>query len=126
LNPEQRSTIVKKLKWMRKQTHGIHPLIQEKYPDIEVLIKETIFHIIHRNREKTHDFMHALRSAAKMIRNGAWSTPKRLLQLQITEREEDAKRLKQAEIRQANELKISPVFRNLVENTVPFYQYAKN
>ena len=126
LNPEQRSTIVKKLKWMRKQTDGIHPLIQEKYPNIEVLIKETAFHIMHRNKEKTQDFIHSLRSAAKMIRNGTWSTPKRLVQMQITQREEDATRLKQAEIRQANDLKISQAFRNFVENTKPSYQYAKN
>jgi len=126
LNPEQRTTIVKKLKWMRKQADGIHPLTQEKYPDIDVLIKETAFHIMHRNREKTQDFMHALRSAAKMIRDGTWSTPKRLVQMQITQREEDAKKLKQTEIRQANELKISQAFRDFVKNTMPSYQYSKN
>ena len=53
------------------------------------LIAEVKFHVIYRDLNKTPTVKHALNAAAVMLRDGAWSTPKRLASL-CTQRVEKA------------------------------------
>lgn len=92
---QQRLTVIKKLKAMHRSGE-IHHRLHEKY-SLGTLITEVWVHTHNRNLNRTTDFKHALNAAAKMIRQGTWSTPKQLLHWQSLKREQEALRLKQQE-----------------------------
>ena len=95
----ERTEVVKKLKAMRKSGE-IHPKVQASYQDVMVLIQHVIVHCVYRNVLRYKSFKHALNSAAKGLRNGTWTTPKRILAEQTAERERLANEAKEREKRQ--------------------------
>ena len=94
-NAQQHSAVVKKLKAMRRSGE-IHHSLQQKY-SLRTLIHEVLVHTSNPSLNRTTGFKHALNAAAKMIRQGTWSTPKQLLYWQSLKREQEALRLKQQE-----------------------------
>ncbi len=90
-------TVIKKLKAMHRSGE-IHDSLQPKYLNLGVLIKEVLVHTSNPNLNRITGFKHVLNAAAKMIREGTWSTPKQLLYWQGLKREQEAARFKQQEL----------------------------
>lgn len=90
----ERLTVIKKLKAMYRSSE-IHYSLQPKYLNLGALITEVLVHTSNPNLNRTTGFKHALNAAAKMIREGTWSTPKQLLYWQSLKREQEAARFKQ-------------------------------
>lgn len=100
ISKQEQIEVTKKLKGMKKAGE-IHPKIQANYQDILVLIQEVIVHCLYRNVLQCKTFKHALNFAAKAIRNGTWSTPKRITQGEIDRRERQAREAKERELRES-------------------------
>lgn len=81
--------ITKKVRALYKYQE-IHPALKLRYPNSAVLIQEVRVHVLYRDFDKTLDFKHALNAAAKMIRQGTWSTPRKILYWQSLRREREA------------------------------------
>ena len=92
----ERTEVVKKVKAMKRDGE-IHANVQANYQDILVLVQHIIVHCMHGWKYK--NFKHALRTAAKLIRNGTWTTPKRVLAAETAERERLADEAKERERR---------------------------
>ena len=82
----ERKQIVTKVKAMKRDGE-IHPKVQANYQDIMVLVQHIIIHCVYRNVLRYKNFKHALNSAADGLRNGTWTTPKRVLREETLERE---------------------------------------
>ena len=82
----ERKQIVTKVKAMKRDGE-IHPKVQANYQDIMVLVQHIIVHCVYRNVLRYKNFKHALNAAAKGLRNGSWTTPKRVLAAETAERE---------------------------------------
>jgi DNA-binding transcriptional ArsR family regulator len=95
----ERTEVVKKVKAMKRDGE-IHPNVQASYQDIMVLVQHVIVHCVYRNVLRYKSFKHALNAAAKGLRNGTWTTPKRVLAAETTERERLANEAKERERRQ--------------------------
>ena len=96
----ERKQIVTKVKAMKRDGE-IHPKVQANYQDIMVLVNHIIIHCVYRKKFKS--FKHSLRSAATGLRNGTWTTPKRVLAAETAERERLANEAKEQERRQCLE-----------------------
>lgn len=94
----ERTEVVKKVKAMRKAGE-IHAKVEANYADIMVLVQHVIIHCVYRNVLRCKTFKHALNFAAKAIRNGTWTTPKRILASETAERERLANEAKELERR---------------------------
>jgi biotin operon repressor len=99
ITKEERRQIVTKVKAMNRDNE-IHPNVQANYQDITVLVQHIIIHCVYRNVLRYKNFKHALNTAAKLIRNGTWTTPKRALVAETAERERLANEAKELERRQ--------------------------
>ena len=95
----ERKQIVTKVKAMKRDGE-IHPNVQANYQDIMVLVQHIIVHCVYRNVLRYKSFKHALNAAAKGLRNGTWTTPKRILAAETAERERLADEAKERERRQ--------------------------
>ena len=98
----ERKQIVTKVKAMKRDGE-IHPKVQANYQDIMVLVQHIIIHCVYRNVLRYKSFKHALNAAAKGLRNGTWTTPKRVLAAETAERERLANEAKEQERRQCLE-----------------------
>ena len=98
----ERTEVVKKVKAMKKAGE-IHPNVQANYQNIMVLVQHIIVHCVYRNVLRYKSFKHALNSAAKGLRNGTWTTPKRVLAAETAERERLANEAKEHERRMCQE-----------------------
>jgi hypothetical protein len=92
----ERVVITKKIRALYKY-HEIHPSLRAQYLRPEELIEEVMVHTLYRDFNKTFSSKHALNAAAKMIRAGTWSTPKKLLLWQSLKREQQAAKQKTQE-----------------------------
>ncbi|HRH92429.1 MAG TPA: hypothetical protein PLW01_11005, partial [Agitococcus sp.] len=92
--------VVKKAKAMLKAGE-IHLKVQANYQDIMVLVQHVIIHCVYRNVLRCKTFKHALNFAAKAIRNGTWTTPKRIVQAEINHREQQAREANELELRKS-------------------------
>ena len=102
ITKDERRQIVTKVKAMKRDGE-IHPNVQANYQDIMVLVQHIIIHCVYRNVLRYKSFKHALNAAAKGLRNGTWTTPKRVLAAETTERERLANEAKEQERRQCLE-----------------------
>ena len=122
----ERIEVVKKIKGMNK-SQEIHSTVLSHGKTIENLIQEVVFHCIYRDRIKVPTFKHALNFAAKAIRNGTWTTPKRLVQMEIDRREAEDKAWKEKERKDramANE-KLSEIKALLLKKISPRQEYSQ-
>ena len=69
-------SIVLKLNFMMRdgQIYG-----HQAQKSIDTLAAEIIYHILHRNKSKTRDDIHAFNAATRLIKNGAWKTPRGMI-----------------------------------------------
>ena len=107
----QRATVIKKLRAMHRSGE-IHHQLTQKY-SLGALISEVLVHTKHPNPNRISGFKHALNAAAKMIRAGTWSTPKRLLHEESLQREQARERFKQQE-KEAVQMNVDGPFRSLM------------
>jgi hypothetical protein len=94
LSEQEMQTIQRKIHWMKK-SNKIQGEAQGR--NLEDVIAEVVFHVRYRS-QRTPTFKHALRAAAKLLREGKWKTPKRLSRIQSINRENQAQRDKQQEL----------------------------
>ena len=87
--------IESKLRAMHKYKEIHHAL--EKL-SLNRLIAEVKYHVIYRDITKTPTVKHALNAAAAMLRQGVWSTPKRLASFCTNQMESAIKYLKRKEV----------------------------
>ena len=97
LSEQDKTEAIRKIKAMARY-HEIHSTIRLRYGNnLSRLISEVIFHIQHRDGQVFQSSKHALNACAKMLREGVWSTPKRLLQQTSLQLEQYSLRVKQQE-----------------------------
>ena len=99
ISKQERIEVTKKIRAMKKAGE-IHPKVQVNYQDIVVLIQEVIVHCMYRNVLRCKTFKHSLNFAAKAIRKGTWSTPRRITQAEISRREQQVREAKERELRE--------------------------
>lgn len=106
--------VIRKIKAMYRD-HEIHADILNGYQNnISQLIVEIVFQIQFRDPKKFQTSKHALNACAKMLREGVWSTPKKMLQNETIAREKSHLQNKQQELQAALSFFKKNNLRNLI------------